>query len=214
MLERNQGHPNIEAFFEEFKERYGIKFVVGVIGGSKAHDLKVYEDFLYEGFSALGRSRLHHTAIQSGGTEGGIPEMAVDAAAKIGVPSIGIYPEKGEKYALKKKLTIGIPIPAVPLTDITWGSESPAFVSIPNAFILIGGEWGTITEVAMITKKNIALHKKGDRMNPIITLRGTRGIADRLGDIARSMDTPKGAIIEIYDSRMLGDILTKLYPLK
>ncbi len=183
----------IEQNLTLFKEREQVNHIVGLIGGS--NDLTPENAYLIT--SALFDVKQHfgRFAIQTGGTKGGIPELGVLVAKYLQLPVIGVYPQAGEKYSLKEKLNLAIPVDPPSYGDQTWGSETPVFVAIPDIFILAGGEWGTSVEVGMIMKRNSSRASKGLPLTPIIVIDQSGKLAGEMPSLSSFLPTPLGSIV-------------------
>jgi hypothetical protein len=147
----------------------------------------------------------------SGGTSGGVPEMALNIGKDLNLPTIGVYPEKGSKYAATSKLDFSISVTSHPMSDISWGSETPVLVSIPDLFILVGGEWGSLTEVSMIMKKNISRNKQGLKPIPIIVIEGSGKLADNITTIAKDFPLPSGSLEFVNTPTQLADLIIRYF---
>lgn len=197
----------------QFKYEYGISRILGISGGSEntlhmipkndplqieyAHYIETIQPrVLYDLLEPL---RGYQIAILTGGTEGGVPEMATTIAKKLGFKTIGVFPERGEKYALNNGL-LDLAIAVHPLIPPSqWGDEGVVWTNLVNGVFVIGGGAGTLTEAAHIQKLNAALIKDGKTPKFIIPLHGTNGIADLLPHIwadptVRDLSMPSGRI--------------------
>lgn len=197
---------DIEIAFREFKEKTGFSHVVGIIGGSNKEDDSKHTNFLYQGLSLV-KKRLGKFAILSGGTREGIPEVALNVARLLELPTIGVFPENAQKYAAFEKLDFPISVEPSALSELTWGTETPTLVSIPDVFILIGGEWGTLTEVSMIIKRNKSRADKKEQIIPIITVAESGKLADNIEKLLDVFSTPKGSCIKIEKPTQLAQLI-------
>ncbi|MBI2268537.1 MAG: hypothetical protein HYU80_03825 [Candidatus Blackburnbacteria bacterium] len=204
------GLDNLHSEYQSFKEREGFSHVLGVIGGSSTEQVPKYSNFLIEG-CRLTKIRLGKFAIISGGTQGGVPELALDVAKTLRLPTIGVFPQASAKYAALKKIDFPISVPPQPLAQVTWGIETPTLVSIADAFVLIGGEWGTNAEVSMIMKRNSSLARHGTRLVPIIAINGSGKLADILEQLTRVFPTSEGTFLKVGTSTELASMLVQVF---
>lgn len=167
-----------EARLLDFREANLIQHIVAIVGDSESEGRKasrnrvLIDDFM----SSLSSPESY--AIQTGGTEGGVPEIATTLARERGIPTIGIYPEKGRKYALSGKLDFALEVPRPIIGDGNFGSETPTFVNLASGAIVLGGEFGTQIEVATILKTNKSRFKKDQPLIYVCPVEGTGGVAD------------------------------------
>jgi predicted Rossmann-fold nucleotide-binding protein len=196
--------------FRLFKERVGFTKAIGIIGGSGDGKLESYKEILTEAFEQI-KLQFGKFAIVSGGTGGGVPELALDTARKVGLPTIGSYPLEKEKFAVLEKIDFAIPVPPQQLSTITWGVETPTLVSIPDVFILIGGEWGTLAEVSMIMKRNRSQYKNNSRLIPIVSMLESGLLADNLKDLIQIIPTPPGIYLEANNTTELVEQITNTF---
>lgn len=195
---------------QEFKELQGVNRILGVIGGSDKAVVSSCQEQLVGICSQL---CIYHGrfGVLSGGTTGGVPEMALTVAKQLQLPTIGVYPQSAEKYAAHSKIDHEIPVPLSPLSDVKWGMETPILASIPDAFILIGGEWGTLTEVSTIMKRNVSRAEKGLPLTPIIPLLGSGKLADNLSTILTGyLPVPEGSILYPREDNQITDVTSLL----
>jgi hypothetical protein len=166
--------------FSYFIERNGLVGVVGIIGASSVdrNKAEVLDDMLFESLSVC-QERVGRFAVVCGGTEGGVPEIAALVSNRVGLPVIGVVPERGEKYVLKNgTLNLCMIIPRPICGETSWGSEAPVLASMPNSVAVAGGEWGTMIELASIMKQNKSKRKEGKRRVPLAIIEGSGGICD------------------------------------
>lgn len=188
-------HTSLE--FQKFQEKEGFSSALGIIGGSNSEYLPAYKQLITEG-CRLAQVKSGSFAIVSGGTHGGIPEMALDIGKNLGLPTIGVFPDKGAKYAALEKIDFPIAVPSPSLSEITWGVETPVLISLSDAFILVGGEWGTLTEVSMIMKKNISRAKSDLPPLPIIIIDGSGKLADNLEILTNFIPSSAGSLHTVH----------------
>ncbi len=199
---------NLFTEYQKFKERLGFSHALGIIGGSSEENLSREKKLLIEGCRLI-QAKIGNFCIISGGTKKGVPELALDIGRELGLSTIGIFPQEKAKYVAHEKIDFAIPIPPQPLSQVVWGVETPTLVSIPDVFILIGGEWGTLAEVSMIMKRNRSLAKKGISPIPIVSIVGSGGLADNLENIFRIFPTEPNLHFTVDNSYTLADIVLK-----
>ncbi len=165
-----------------------IRFVLGITGDGGDDHLREAEaavDGFVEGVRGQGY------AILTGGTEGGIPQLGVEVAQKYGVPTIGVFPRQGNKYALFDDLDLAVETTQPDIGDGSFGTETPSFVNLLDGAAVIGGSYGTLVEASTILKvntKRISDKEKGkDTPEPIFLapIIGTGGAADHIYEVAR-----------------------------
>jgi predicted Rossmann-fold nucleotide-binding protein len=204
-----QSQNSIEQRLAVFKEQEKISHIIGIIGGSGAvstNSVNLLTNVLSEVNAKTGRF-----AVQTGGTTGGVAEAGINIAKSLALPTIGVYPKLGEKYALKDKLDLAISIEAPGYGGQIWGSETPVFVAIPDVFLLVGGEWGTNAEVSMIMKRNKDRIKVGLLPNPIISIVGSGKLADEMTTLTKIFPTPEGAFFSSNNSSEVANIIALLF---
>jgi hypothetical protein len=118
MLIEILGRGNYASEVVSFMQSHGIHKVIGFSGGAddrlqgvpENDDLqlkyvafqKAFHDRLIS--DALRLLRGYRVAVLTGGTEGCIPELATRKAKEYGFKTIGVFPQKGKKYALDSSL--------------------------------------------------------------------------------------------------------------
>lgn len=192
-----QSKENYRAQVNEFMLEHGIQKIISFSGGSddkllsvsaddpmqshyKDLKLKVDERLITD---ALGKLRGYEVAILTGGTEGGVPELATTIAKKFGFKTIGVFPKKGEKYALGNDLIdLSICVDSQ-IGESMWGDEGAIWTGLIDGAIVIGGGAGTLTECAHLQKINEAYISRDVTPKFIVPIHGTGGIADVLPHI-------------------------------
>jgi len=174
---------------KEFLGSQGIKYVIGISGdadpSSKVDIRSTIEEFV-SGISDL------PCAIQTGGTKYGVPELGLDIANDFHLPTIGVFPEQGRKYALYDRLDFAVETYAPTIGDPTFGTETPSFAQLLDGATVVGGSFGTLTEVSTILKTS-GIRMKAERPPIYLApIAGTGGVADAAYGFA-SMDT-KGVV--------------------
>lgn len=183
---------NYTASIKKELKNNGIKFVIGVSGGADdvpndINDqsfLKQYREFKNTYIqhilsSFTGALRGYPIAILTGGTVGGVPEVAVKAAKEHALYTIGVFPSKGTKYAIKDELDMSVCVAPV-FGEPQWGDEGGVWTSMVDATLIIGGGAGTLTECAHLLKLNESRLKNGLSPKFMIPIAGSGGVADQL----------------------------------
>lgn len=131
--------------------RQAILHVIGISGGAESDKTEqteeILEDFIYQ-------LRGGGYAVLTGGTEGGIPEMSIKTAKKFSVPTIGVFPHQGQKYALRDSLDLIIETSPPDIGEGFFGTETPTFINMLDASMIMGGGYGTLVEAGTILKTN------------------------------------------------------------
>jgi predicted Rossmann-fold nucleotide-binding protein len=208
-----QGKENYKSKVDEFKHHHGIHKIIGFSGGSDDKLLSVEDDDklqehykqLKDGLhrriitDALNKLRGYEVAILTGGTEGGIPELAATIAKELGFKTIGVYPKKGEKYSLGSDLLdLSICVDSQ-IGESMWGDEGAVWTGLIDGTVVIGGGAGTLTECAHLQKINESYISKGIIPKFIVPIHGTGGVSDILPHIwtkphVRNASMPKERI--------------------
>lgn len=179
----------LQEILRSFRIQYSVKRIVGILGGSDAAAVS-QRSLVQEFLSGMDDFRV---GVLSGGTKGGLPQIAVEEAKSFGLPSIGVFPSDRRKLALLDQLDLAIETPPPLVGNADFGTETPTLVRIPDAVVVISGGVGTLTEVATILKMNKGLLKKGFVPVYIVPIYGSGGVADHvhllleIDDIRRSL---------------------------
>ena len=200
------GHENLvkcsssllESYRQETRRRISealanlaVRYIIG-ISGDADQDKKILAQDAIEEFAAHFSDGGY--AILTGGTEGGVPQISVETARRLGIPTIGVFPRQGMKYALLNQLDLAIETSPPDIGDGTFGTETPSFVNMLDGATVIGGSYGTLTEAATILKTNMKRARDRSRgvpgaQNPIYfaPISSTGGVANSVYEIARSL---------------------------
>lgn len=191
---RIQAAHDYDAELTAFRQHHGIGRIIGISGGSdtqlpgipEADPLQqqhaAYQESLHERLlqDTLRPLRGYGIAILTGGTQWGIPKLAVQVARQHGFKTIGVLPKAGEHHALPEAM-LDLKIVVEPmLGQGAWGDEGPVWTSLIDGLVVIGGAAGTLTELAHIMKLNEARCKRGERPKYMVPLFGTGGVADQV----------------------------------
>lgn len=85
--------------------RCAIEYVIGISGSADGKNSLRAPDIVESFMSKL---QYNNCAILTGGTEGGLPQLGIEVAKKYDIPTIGVFPKQGAKYALKNLLDLAI----------------------------------------------------------------------------------------------------------
>lgn len=210
---RVEGRENYAVGIDNFMKEYGLQRIIGISGGSDDKlsgiteddplqiSFTVFRDALQERIitDALRALRNYRIAILTGGTNWGVPRLAIHKAHDCGFKTIGVLPKVGEKYSLSEEdLDLRIVVEPI-IGGGFWGDEGPIWTSMIDGMIIIGGGAGTLTECAHIMKINEALVKKGVRPKYMVPIHGTGGVAEQLHQLwgkprIRDLSMPRGRV--------------------
>ena len=198
------GSSDIEKYRQELCSRvqetmaqYAIRYIVGISGDAdltrQMQTEEIIEDF-------VSQFQGKNYAVLTGGTEGGVPQLGVETAKRLGIPTIGVFPKQGRKYALSDSLDVAIETSPPDIGDGIFGTETPTFVNMLDGATIIGGSYGTLTEAATILKTNAKRARDRSRnvdgaMRPLYfaPIAGTGGAADLAYAIARDTGVDIGS---------------------
>lgn len=169
---------NIAERIRGFKRSKGVKAIIAFSGGADEDNSDVKE-VIRDAIEVL---RHYQVAILTGGTQGGIPEMASAEAADKKLPTIGIFPIRAQAKVLDK-LDLKISVDAT-YEESDWGDESSLFAKVADGIIVIGGGAGTSLEFAHAMKLNEKRIKDGLLPTFVVPIKGFGGVADIM-DAAR-----------------------------
>lgn len=142
----------------DFLTNNSLYYILALIGDSDSEGEVVVRNrgILEEFFDHL--SDRHLYAVQTGGTEGGLPQYGLELAKEFDLPTIGVYPAASSKYALHEPhhtpADLVVETPDIIYGKTTFGSETPVFVNLLDAAVVLGGGYGTRTEASTILKVN------------------------------------------------------------
>lgn len=147
-----------ESRVRDFLQQNSLDYVVALVGDSESSGPVANRNqaILEEFFGNLAHKQ--RFAIQTGGTEGGIPQYGVDIARAHDLPTIGVYPHASRKYSLGEvglqPVDLAIETPDIVYGKTTFGSETPVFANTIDGALILGGGYGTRTEVSTFLKVN------------------------------------------------------------
>lgn len=193
----------------DFLAQNGLRYVIALIGDSATsgptadRNTAILTDF----FDHLDHRQRY--AIQTGGTQGGIPEIGINLARTYGLATVGVYPAAARKYALKQPADLVIETPNLLYGRTSFGSETPTFVNVLDGAVILGGSYGTRAEISTILRVNKSRqdtlrHHPEDTTLPrpiyLCPVAGTGRSADELvamplyEDIGDCLPTPRNLI--------------------
>lgn len=150
---------------ETFLAAHGHAFRLAISGGAKAGQISGVFSWLQ---TIVGPLRNEHILAITGGTRSGVPGAAACVTHReLGLPILGVLPERGQEYAASEftdadpKLGEACLVTVPPVYGVSmWGDESPLFVRLADAILVLGGEWGTTVELALALKVNVGRVEK------------------------------------------------------
>lgn len=138
---------DIRESIQSFLKCRGLRCVIGFSGGSEENEERVTP--IVE--SAIAVLAVYPVAILTGGTTWSVPNIANDAALRAGLSTIGVLPERGQKYL---NCQVNLPVvvqPRVPPSE--WGDDSEVFAKLVNGMIMIGGGYAAIIRGVSIVNR-------------------------------------------------------------
>lgn len=165
----------------EFFDRYDIKHVISFSGGTEVDENRV-ERILGESFEVL--SEYKGIAILTGGTVWGLPGKASQMATKHKMPTIGVFPRRGEKDTDRYTLSRVVITPPR-YGDSEYGDETELFVKLSDGMIMMAGGNGTALEYFYAMKINDRRIRPKYAQRPIYIapIRGLGGFSERAYDL-------------------------------
>lgn len=155
---------------DEFLDRPEVDNAIWFIGGADCSEADVGKIV----DKAMQQFEEENIGVVTGGTEGGLPEIAARRAKEYGIPTLGIYPERGEKYFLEE-VNDHEAMVSPTYGESTWGDESEIGAKIVDGVIVFGGSEGTMAEYSLSQKDDSAY---------AVAIEGTGGLADDLQDMS------------------------------
>lgn len=135
---------------ETFKREQGISTLIAICGGAEMQATQTKE-LLNDTVKKL--AFFPQVAIITGGTRGGVPEMATKLARQIGMKVIGVVPACVKPHNLLEEVDMRLTVDPLGYESV-WGSESSLLTNLADAMIFIGGGAGTLIEMAQALKVN------------------------------------------------------------
>lgn len=146
-----QYRQEVEVLVKDFMARFGVNLIVSISGSAEKHSESIAKMHVYQLVEGL---KHEACAILTGGTKDGVPELGVKAAKEYHLPTIGVFPAAGRKYALLEDLDLAIQSLPPSLGPAGFGTETPSFANLPDFAVVIGGGQGTLIEIATMLKLN------------------------------------------------------------
>ncbi len=167
----------VDEVVKKFMQDNGIEAVIGLSGdaSSSSEDevTKIVKDL-------IANMKGLPYAILTGGTQGGVPQLGIQIAKEAKVPTIGVYPEQGRKKSLGDALDLEIEASPPMYGPGKYGSETPTFVNLLGGAAVIGGGFGTLTEVSTLLKINKMRLDGNETPIFLSPISGTGGVADAI----------------------------------
>ncbi|PIE84920.1 hypothetical protein CSA08_04730 [Candidatus Gracilibacteria bacterium] len=176
---------------KEVKSILGFKKIIAFSGGGQGikvnfDDKEIAEKI--EEYSTLAKKKIvsdivsrlrdYDIAILTGGTKWDIPKIATEIARGNNIPTIGVYPRRGEKNSVGKDL-LNIEVVVDPIYgESHFGDESHLFAKLADGMFVLGGGAGTLIEFAHVMKINEALKKYNGNIKKIVPISGIPGVSD------------------------------------
>lgn len=172
---------------DEFLDRPEVENAIWFIGGADCSEADVGKIV----DKAMQQFEEENIGVVTGGTEGGLPEIAARRAKEYGIPTLGIYPERGEKYFLEEVNDHSAMVSPT-YGESTWGDESEIGAKIVDGVIVFGGSEGTMAEYSLSQKEDSAY---------AVAIEGTGGLADDLQDMSIYSESDYTPDSEIQNGR-------------
>lgn len=141
---------DLPEIIQEFLEQYDIKNVIAFSGGSDVREADVGR-ILNDSFAEL--SQYKNIAILTGGTIWGLPGLASKLAKEYDLPTIGVFPTRGEKDTDRYLLSRVVIVPPS-YGESAYGDETELFVKLSQGIVMIAGGNGTAIEFFHAMKMN------------------------------------------------------------
>lgn len=176
----NQHRERVEDAVRDLLARDNLKAILALSGGSEDGSEEMIVNILKD---LILNVKDFPVAILTGGTEGGIPEIGIRVAREFSVPTIGVFPPRARRYALFDYLDLAIETLPPSVGNASFGTETPSFVNLANGIAVVGGSFGTLTEIATALKVNAGRIKNGETPIYICPIQGTGGVADIISSL-------------------------------
>lgn len=154
---------------DEFLDRPDVENTVWFIGGYDCSENEI-TDIVDE---AMRQLQHHEVGVITGGTEGGLPEIAATKANQYDIPTMGVVPERGEKYLLEDVNDHTVTVEPT-YGESSWGDESEIGAKVVDGLMLFGGSEGTMAEYSLCQKNDPAY---------AVAVANTGGLADDLQEM-------------------------------
>lgn len=170
-----QHRERVEDAVRDLLVRNNLKSILAFSGGSEKGSEEMIVEILKD---LILNVKGLPVAILTGGTKGGVPEIGIRVARESSIPTIGVFPPRARKYVMLDDLDLAIETLPPSVGSASFGTETPSFVSLANGIAVVGGGFGTLTEIATALKVNLGRIKKGETPIYICPVQGTGGVAD------------------------------------
>lgn len=174
-----------------FFNKNNIEAVIAISGGADENKEKVNR--------ILEDSMVYYSkypiAILTGGTKWGIPNYASELAKDYNIKTIGVMPQRGEKYSLNS-----LDLKLVSGTEYgisEYGDESSIFAKIADGVEIIGGSAGTGVEFFHVMKINdrikkyLSEDKTKEKIKPVAPVVGVGGFAEEIYKLEVAKKNPE-----------------------
>ncbi|MDP3882344.1 MAG: hypothetical protein Q8Q31_05700 [Nanoarchaeota archaeon] len=132
----------------EALSRQRVEKIIAFSGGSECNGSA--EVLAEESLALLKDYRI---AIVNGGTAWGLSKYTTQSARRLGIPVIGVYPTRGERYAIKD---LDFALEVEPrFGDSEWGDATEIFSKLVHGAEVIEGGLCTAVEFAYLMKVNV-----------------------------------------------------------
>lgn len=164
-----------------FREERGLEALIA-ISGTADHDPRVIDvvnDLLEElQYSSVG--------IISSGTNAGVPVATVAATQRLSLPLVRVYPTRAAERGHLAEIEADLEIPIVSRYGSSeWGDESEVFIKLADGIVFIGGNEGTLLEMAFWAKRNKSRHGRNLPLIPVVAVSGLGGWSQWLAEEGR-----------------------------
>lgn len=176
----HQHKERVDDAVQNLLAKNNLKAILALSGGSEEGSEDVIADILRD---LILNVRDLPVAILTGGTKGGVPEIGIRVARESSVPTIGVFPSRARSYALLDDLDIAIETLPPSVGSPSFGTETPSFVNLANGIAVVGGGFGTLTEISTALKVNMGRIRKNETPIYICPIQGTGGAADIISDL-------------------------------
>lgn len=139
-----------------------IKWIIGILGGANQTEegniKQIIDDFLI-----TLKPYTEAIAIATGGTQYrqdnvpvfGVPAYGITKAHDLGFSTMGIFPERGEKYTTDLIRYLDMMVNVLPRCgESEWSDECEVLIKLIDGALIMGGSEGTLTDFAHIAKHN------------------------------------------------------------
>lgn len=170
-----------------------IEKIIGISGGADQPEIEHAVMEIIDNFLAQFQPYNKSVAIVTGGTQysqGGIPIFGIPAYAtkraySSGFFTIGVFPERGEKYTHELGDNLDIGVKVLPrYGESGWGDEIEILGKIIDATMIIGGSEGTSAEFFHVAKHNRTRLDHKEIPIFVVPISGIGGISELIPNTA------------------------------